>query len=249
MKYYGITDKGKLRKTNQDNYVIATNEDGDVFAIICDGIGGNRGGDIASQLAVSYFSEAFSKTSSFDDEYETKRWIRTNVEIANKRIFDTSAARPILKGMGTTLCGVLITKKNYFLVNVGDSRVYAYYKDGSFKQMTVDHTLLNDMLMRGEITEEEVKDFPQKNVITNALGVWENVRCDIMTESNDVSGFLLCSDGLHGYVSERTISTIVKDTESAPSRRVRKLIKTALDAGGYDNITAIIIDLEREFDE
>ena len=249
MKYYGITDKGKLRKTNQDNYVIATNESGDVFAIICDGIGGNRGGDIASQLAVSYFSEAFSRTSSFNDEYEIRRWIRTHVELANKKIYDTSQARPILKGMGTTLCGVLITEKSCFVVNVGDSRAYAYYKDGSFKQITVDHTLLNDMLMRGDITKEEAKDFPQKNVITNALGVWENVRCDITIQPDNIEGFLLCSDGLHGYVSERRISTIVKDTESAPSRRVRKLIKCGLDAGGFDNVTAIIIDLEREHHE
>lgn len=249
MKYYGTTDKGKLRKTNQDNYVIATNQSGDVFAIICDGIGGNRGGDIASQLAVSYFSEAFAKTYSFQDDYEIRRWIRQNVDYANKRIYETSQARPILKGMGTTLCGVLITQKNCYVVNVGDSRVYAYYYDGSFKQITIDHTLLNDMLMHGEITQEEAKDFPQKNVITNALGVWENVRCDITTQPENIQGFLICSDGLHGYVSERRISTIVKDVDSDPARRVRRLIKASLDAGGFDNVTAIIIDLERKAHE
>ena len=179
MKYYGITDRGKLRKSNQDNYVIATNRDGDIFAIICDGIGGGKGGDVASSMAVSYFSVSFANTSSFSEEAEVRTWLKENIQAANHKIFQTGVEKAALKGMGTTLCGVLITKVGNFVVNIGDSRTYAFKKDGTFRQITMDHTLVNDMLIHGEITSQQAENYPQKNVLTNALGVWDTVRYDL----------------------------------------------------------------------
>lgn len=246
MKYYGITDKGKIRKSNQDSYVIASNTNGDLFAIVCDGIGGGRGGDIASSIAVTLLSKAFSETDAFTDGTELKKWLRSEVSYVNKQIFDLGNQTPELKGMGTTLTAVLITSVGKFVVNAGDSRVYSFCKDGQFRQVTIDHTLVQDMIMHGELTREEAANFPRKNVLTNALGVWETVRCDIDTHNEPLAGFLLCSDGLHGYVAAETLKEVVLGQGFDPSLRARRLVRAALDAGGFDNITVVLIDLEEE---
>lgn len=246
MKYYGSTDIGKLRKINQDSYVIATNVVGDVFAIVCDGIGGGKAGDVASSMAVSHFSVAFAKNTGFIDAQDVKAWLRKEIAQANSEILSRGNSFQELKGMGTTLCGVMITSCGKFVVNIGDSRVYSFnYETKEFKQLTMDHNLANDMLLHGEITKEEAKEYPKKNVLTNALGVWESVRSDIDTHQEELDGFLICSDGLHGYVKQEDIEEVIFDDHYEPSRKVRKLIKKALDAGGYDNITVILMDVER----
>ncbi len=244
MKCYGITDRGILRKTNQDSYVIAYNEVGDVFAMVCDGIGGGNGGDVASHLAIRHFSEAFSMNQGFEHFEEVQYWVRKEITKCNRRIYETGKLTEALKGMGTTLSGVLICKCGRFIINIGDSRVYGYSQDGSFKQLTTDHTLVQDMIMHGELSVDEAENYPKKNVLTNALGVWSTVKCDIEMHNEPLLGFLICSDGLHGYVEEDVIAKIVLDEESAPCLRVRKLLQVALEAGGYDNVTAILIDLE-----
>ena len=243
MKYYGITDKGLHRKSNQDSYVIATNVNGDIFAIVADGIGGNRGGDIASRMAVAHFSKEFSETKGFRDLKEARRWIQVNVTIANSAIFNYGIEHPELKGMGTTFCGVMITSVGRLVVNIGDSRTYAWPADSRFLQQTRDHSLVNDMQMHGEITQEEAVNFPKKNVLTNALGVWETVRSDIDVHNEDVCGFMICSDGLHGYVPQELIKKIILHDQMDPALKARRLLKAALDAGGYDNVTVVLIDL------
>ncbi len=244
MKYFGLTDRGKLRKSNQDSYVIASNRAGDVFAVVCDGIGGGRGGDIASRLAVTHFSMAFSQNEGFDDESQLRRWLGLEIPASNEEIYRMGRRTEELKGMGTTLTGVMLTSVGTYVVNIGDSRTYAYYSDGSFVQMTVDHTLVNDMLRHGDLTEEEARNYPRKNVLTNALGVWEKARFDLDRMERKADGFLVCSDGLHGYVDEAVIRSIVLNRDIDPAIRVRRLYGEAMNAGGYDNITAILIDLE-----
>ncbi|MGM9941144.1 MAG: Stp1/IreP family PP2C-type Ser/Thr phosphatase [Bulleidia sp.] len=244
MKYYGITDRGLVRKNNQDSYVIATNQANDVFAIVADGIGGNSGGDIASGMAVSMFSAAFSETDGFSDAQQAMEWIRKMITMVNYEIFSYGASNPKLKGMGTTLSGVMLTGFGKIVVNIGDSRTYAWWKNGRFKQITMDHSLVNDMIMHGELTPEEAKNSPRKNVLTNALGVWPTVRGDIALHQEKMDGFLICSDGLHGYVDEKKIISIVMNPDMDPSLRARNLMKAALEAGGYDNVTVIFIDLE-----
>ena len=244
MRYFGLTDRGKMRKTNQDSYVIASNRVGDVFAVVCDGIGGGKGGDIASRLAVTHFSMAFSQNEGFEDESMLKRWLGLEVPAANEEIFQMGRRNLELKGMGTTLTGVMIASCGIYVVNIGDSRTYAYYSDGTFKQLTSDHTLVNDMLKHGELTPEEAKNYPRKNVLTNALGVWEKSRFDLERFDENADGFLVCSDGLHGYVDEEVIKAIVLNRNIDPAIRVRRLYAEAMAAGGYDNITAILIDLE-----
>ena len=246
MKYYGITDRGLVRKNNQDSYVIATSRSGDLFAIVADGIGGNLGGDIASRMAVSHFSKVFSECEGFTSESQVKDWIARQVDTANSLIYEYGVKRPGLKGMGTTLCGALITKTGIFIVNIGDSRAYTWTPTQTLHQITMDHTLVNDMLMHGQLTPEEAANFPRRNVLTNALGVWETVRSDIDVHHEKISGILLCSDGLHGYVDEERISSIVLSKEMDPTQRSRRLLKAALDAGGYDNVTIVLIDFTGE---
>lgn len=244
MKYYGITDRGLVRKNNQDSYVIASNQADDVFAIVADGIGGNYGGDIASRMAVRFFSKAFSETTGFKDAQSAKEWINAAVNAANSQIYAYGQKHPHYKGMGTTLCGVMIAPFGKLVVNIGDSRCYGWFRNGNLRQLTTDHSLVNDMLLHGELTPEEAENFPRKNVLTNALGVWESVRCDIDLHNEKLQGLLLCSDGLHGYVKEDKIREILLNDEMDPALRARKLMKSALDAGGLDNVTVVLIDLE-----
>jgi protein phosphatase len=243
MRYYGITDRGKVRKDNQDSYVIATNAADEVFAIVADGIGGNSGGDIASRMAVGLFSKLFSETEAFQSFAEAKRWINHAVYQCNHAIYSYGRAHEQLKGMGTTLCGVLIAGFGTVVVNIGDSRVYCW-QGRDFHQLTRDHSLVNDMVMHGELTEEEAKTYPKKNVLTNALGVWEDAKADVELLKEKTDGFLICSDGLHGYVTQEAITDILFEGDMEPGRRARRLIKAALDAGGLDNVTVVLIDLE-----
>jgi len=243
MKYYGLTNRGLHRKTNQDSYVIATNQNGDIFAIVADGIGGNSGGDIASRMAVRHFSKEFSECRSFKTIEEAKNWINMHVTIANSAIFNYGLEHQEVKGMGTTLCGVMLTSVGTLVINIGDSRTYAWSSNRVFHQLTNDHSLVNDMVRHGELTPEEAKNYPKKNVLTNALGVWESVKCDIDIHNEDIDGFLICSDGLHGYVEEKDIVEIINNKQYDPSLKARKLIRSALNAGGYDNVTVILIDM------
>ncbi len=244
MKYYGITDKGLVRKNNQDSYVIATNQSNDIFAIVADGIGGNFGGDIASRMTVRFFSKVFSETEKFTNEEETRKWITSAINACNLQIFEYGQTHENLKGMGTTFCGVMITSFGKMVVNIGDSRAYAWFDNGNLRQLTTDHSLVNDMVLHGELTPEEAKTYPKKNVLTNALGVWESVRADIDLHTEEMKGMLLCSDGLHGYVDEDKISSVILDKYVDPSLRARRLMKCALDAGGFDNITVILLDMD-----
>ena len=199
---------------------------------------------MASRLAVSHFSKAFSEVERFQSEKEVVDWLNEQIEAVNSRIFNYGKKHIQLKGMGTTFCAAMLTSFGIFIINIGDSRCYAWNTQIGFRQMTLDHTLMNDMIAHGELTLEEAKNFTKRNVLTNALGVWESVRADIDIHHEHLDGILLCSDGLHGYVKEEVIAKVIRDQELDGSLRLRKLLKDALEAGGYDNITMVVIDLE-----
>lgn len=243
MRYYGITDKGLIRETNQDNYVIASNVVGDVFALVCDGIGGGRGGDVASKIAVDYFSEVFSQNEGFLNQEDIIQWVKKHVSIANDEIFTQSTKTKELTGMGTTLVGVLLTKVGRVIVNMGDSRVYSVINH-DLKRITTDHTLVQDLLQSGEITYQEAENHPKKNILTNALGVWDTTRVDVFETQDSAESFLICSDGLYGYVEHEEIKKVMFNEKLTTGRKVKELMKLALNVGGYDNITIILMELE-----
>ncbi len=245
MQYSGVTDIGRMRQTNQDSYTIASNEKGDVLAMVCDGIGGGKAGDIASTMVVNTLSEIFSQHSGFIDDRDVLEWIHITIQRVNEKVFSFSTTSNSYRGMGTTLVAILFCSIGKYIINIGDSRAYALYQHGEFRQLTVDHSLVNELINTGQITRQEALVHPQKNVLTNAIGIWATVKADVERFRENVKTFLLCSDGLHGYVNQMTIETIIKNNELSVIEKVRKLLQEALASGGYDNITIIVIEMER----
>lgn len=242
MKYFGASDVGLHRKQNQDSYITVENEHHDLLLVVCDGIGGGLAGDVASHMAVTHLKERFLQERTFEDDIEVKRWLKKVIQEANDLIFMQSAKSMDQKGMGTTCVGVLITQQATYIFNVGDSRIYAAY-GSEFLCLTEDHSFVQDLIKAGEITEEEAKRHPNRNMLTNALGIWDNVKIDINKIHDEYQMLLICSDGLHGYVSEGDICACLM--ESCDIRtKVYHLIELSKKAGGYDNVSVILVQKE-----
>lgn len=231
---------GKRRANNQDSVGVFYNQSGAVLAIIADGIGGNQGGDVASNVAVTDFGEAFKKTvfKTFD---EMSKWVNQQVLTTNDTIFQRAQKKADLKGMGTTLVLAVLFERELLIGNIGDSRAYRL-RGKDFSQLTEDHSLVNELVKRGELSKQAAQVHPQKNVITRSLGVAESVQIDLcyqeMTPSDQL---LLCSDGLTDMVHEDEIQTVLQN-EAALQEKCDALVKMANDAGGLDNISVVIID-------
>ncbi len=239
MKAFGASDIGLKRKENQDSYVIAESEAGNLLAVVCDGIGGGLAGDVASHMAVAHMKERFLQKNTFVDDLDVKHWLKTTIQEANDLIFMQSTKSMTQKGMGTTCVGVLYTKHQTYIFNVGDSRIYGIY-DQYFICLTEDHSFVQDLLKAGEITEEEAKTHPNRNMLTNALGIWDNVKIDINKIKDGYTYLLICSDGLHGYVKEEEIIRILHKKEDIRNL-VYELINASKNAGGYDNVSVILL--------
>lgn len=240
MKVYANTDVGLTRKINEDDYCIAHNANGDWMAIVCDGIGGAKAGEVASHIAAMTVYEAFMKAPQFKKDRQVDNWIRETLNEANDYIFSKSQKNQNERGMGTTAVGVLVTSIGSFIFNVGDSRVYAYYEDGLI-QMSEDHSVISQLLKEGKITAEEAKTHPKRNTLTNALGVWHVFRIDINKIDPDYQYLLVCSDGLHGYVNHSVIESIVTSNITL-QEKVEALIARANQSGGYDNCSVILLE-------
>lgn len=247
MKAFGASDIGLKRKENQDSYVIAQSEAGNLIAVVCDGIGGGLAGDVASHMAVAHIRERFLQKQVFHDDLDVKHWLKTTLQEANDLIFMQSAKSMAQKGMGTTCVGVLYTKKQTYIFNIGDSRIYGIYDD-NFICLTEDHSFVQDLLKAGEITAEEAKHHPNRNMLTNALGIWDNVKIDINKIKSGYTYLLVCSDGLHGYVKEEEIIRILSRKEDIRNL-VYALINASKQAGGYDNVSVILLHEDGEAHE
>ncbi|MEG0527013.1 Stp1/IreP family PP2C-type Ser/Thr phosphatase [Amedibacillus sp. YH-ame10] len=237
---YGKSHVGLKRSENQDSFLLIEKEH-QTLAIVCDGIGGGNAGDVASRMATAHLKDRFEKTEVVESDIEVKHWLEKVIQEANDLIFTQSTKKIEQKGMGTTLVGVLVCEQATYIFNVGDSRTYGLYED-DFLCLTEDHTYVAGLLKRGEVSEEEAMKHPNRNVLTNALGIWDNVQIDINKIQNDYQSLLVCSDGLHGYVSEDTIRFILDSKNHSTQEKVEVLVQDALDAGGYDNITVIILE-------
>lgn len=247
VEYYGLTHVGYRRKENQDSICMVENDHHDVLAIVSDGIGGGRAGDVASKMAVSHLHDCFCHANSFTNDSDVRQWLKKTIQEANDLIF-TQATRDIKqKGMGTTLVGTLLCAHETYIFNVGDSRMYGLYAD-DFLCLTEDHSYIADLLKKGEVSEEEAQHHPNRNVLTNALGIWNEVRIDICKIKRDFVSLLICSDGLHGYVEEQKIKAEL-ETKKAVKDKVETLVQFALDAGGYDNVSVIVIEKDVSEDE
>lgn len=240
IKYYGATHVGLKRKQNQDSILYIKNEKHALLAVVCDGIGGGNAGDIASKIAIAHMKDSFMNMQQCDNDKDVKRWLQKAIQEANDLIFMQATKNTEQKGMGTTLVGVLLCEDNTYVFNVGDSRTYGLYED-DFLCLTEDHSYVADLLKRGEVSEAEAAVHPNRNVLINALGIWNTIRIDINKIKNDYKALLICSDGLHGYVSEQDIQQELLSNHLVEAK-VMALIDKSLDAGGYDNVSVIIIE-------
>lgn len=246
MKYGAKTDVGMKRKNNQDSFAVFS-KSGYFCAIVCDGMGGAKGGNIASGLAVKSFAtvikKAFSSRSADDfDEQDIKFLLKEALDTANDAVYRKSLSEPEYEGMGTTLVAVLVCLCGTFGLNVGDSRIYRQ-TDGIIQQISKDHSFVQYLIDKGEIKPEEAATHPNKNIILRALGVNEHVDGDYFRIDN-YHRMLLCTDGLTNHVSNERIGEIMMGsyTSKRPSYKARTemLIAEANANGGLDNITAVL---------
>lgn len=240
MKISAKSDVGVVRQNNQDCYLAGEFSDGTVWALVCDGMGGANGGNIASETAAKTVSDklSFGYHEAMNDN-SIKNLIVSAIEAANATVFSRSLSDSTLKGMGTTIVLVIIKSGTLYLAHVGDSRIYLITKD-SIHRLTTDHSVVQLMLDRGEITSEEAKDHPQKNVITRALGVDDSIRIDFSQEIFDDGDLvLLCSDGLTNFVDESTIFELCNTCNSYELADI--LVDKANENGGGDNITVVTV--------
>lgn len=240
MKVTGKTNIGYVRRENQDAFVTGQTSSANAFAVVCDGMGGANGGSIASELAVRRISERLAATDLDAVATDSLNYVfESAIAAANIDIFDTAKASPELSGMGTTLVAAVATEQTLLVVHVGDSRAYLLTDEG-LRQITKDHSVVQQLVEEGKLTETEAKHHPRKHFITRALGVEETVPHDSAELSwgpGDI--VLLCTDGLTNMVEDEEIARLMKENDPA-----EKLVEAALAAGGTDNITVCIIENE-----
>ena len=239
MKYVSATDIGLVREENQD-MVRVDDFFGNVLAVVCDGMGGERAGQEASHIAIREFFLRFNEGFSPNLEtIGTRQLMTASISAANSVIYTTARMDYKNFGMGTTCVAAYIDPKYIYIVNVGDSRAY-YMDDNGLHQITSDHTFVNMLLQQGRIGPEEVHTHPKRNMLTKAVGVEKIIKPDFFRMKREEKfTLLLCSDGLSGYCSDEEIYEIMKST---PLDEVSKaLIDLALSKGGRDNITLAII--------
>jgi PPM family protein phosphatase len=235
---FGATDAGKVRANNEDALLVGEGRDETLF-VVADGIGGFEAGEVASRIAVDVLKE-LEPGASFE----------AAIREANRRILAAGRGDERLSGMGTTIVAVRFggTRERPVteIAHVGDSRAYLL-RGGALKPITEDHSLVAELVRSGDLTRDQAAEHPQKNLITRALGADEEVEVDtavVPVQAGD--RFLLCSDGLSDMISEAKIGELLADAPGDPEEPARHLVSAALDAGGADNVTVIVVDVKQE---
>lgn len=240
MKTFARSDIGKIREMNQDNFFVSDQDDEIKLFIVADGMGGYKGGEIASKLAIdsvkSYIINNFNETNK--EREKILDLVKNAVEYANMVVYEKSQEVEELNGMGTTIDVAIIQSGKLYIGHVGDSRVYRLRKE-FFRKLTVDHSYVEQLLKQGNITKEEAYNHPKKNMLTKALGCTAYVEPDVMVKGYQKGDVLLmCTDGLTNMIREEQIFQILKDN---PEQACDILVDKANENGGLDNITAVII--------
>ena len=232
------TDIGKVRLSNEDQACALINASGNVLLIVCDGMGGQSKGDLASSLAINTVISSFKSRKGFLNRYFAKFWVGNVIREANKCVYEQSRSNPSYEGMGTTLTLLLIIKDTAILGHVGDSRCY-FLRNREFEQMSEDQTYVGYLLRTKQITEEEALIHPKRHVLMNALGVYPSASIDIKSFPYMGETVLLCSDGLYNNVPKNDIASVLKSEDSV-EQKVNELIAIGNKNGGSDNIAVVI---------
>ena len=241
MQYWGLSDPGCVRSQNQDAYEIVQLSHGALLCVLCDGMGGAKSGNIASKLAIEVFVQEVSRVykAGMTGEQIDKMLIG-GAKLANFTVYDQAQQFEEFTGMGTTLVAVLIVGKAAYVLNVGDSRCYHVNAEG-ITQVTRDHSLVNMMIQRGELTPEQAKTYPGKNYITRAIGTETMVECDLYRlKLERFDALLLCSDGLSNIVDEQEILfEVVHGVKK--ENCCQRLLDIARMRGAPDNVTSLLV--------
>jgi PPM family protein phosphatase len=237
-RHWSRTDRGLKRQTNQDSILV--NPDLGIY-VLADGMGGHSGGEVASALAVQIIEEVFTK--SRNSPKSPRERIELAYKEASRRIYDMAAkTHPELAGMGTTLVMIFVHEDKVYFGNVGDSRSYLYRGDQLW-QLSEDHSVINQQIRSGTMSEDQAKVYVGKNVITRSVGYEREVEVDVLERealADDL--YLLCSDGLSGMVNDHKIRDILR--EAPPEIAVDECMKSALYNGGDDNVSLILLKVE-----
>ncbi len=242
MKSYYLTDAGKVRSHNEDSVTIVKNTNDEYLLMVADGMGGHRAGEVASSLAVTHFGKRFSSLSSVGNLKDAVNWINDNVSEINEAILDYAKNHYDSTGLGTTLVLSLLTKDFLIFGNIGDSSGFVL-KNNRLHKVTKDHTLVSLLVEAGDLTEEEAKNHPKKNVLMKALGASDKVDMDIFEVERNVDGILLCSDGVTNMLTVEQIEKVLEE-ELTIEEKVKKIVRKCNARGGQDNISVAFLDMK-----
>ena len=266
MNFFGKSDTGKMRTANQDSYAIRPISKNATLCVVCDGMGGAKSGNVASETAISVFCDSVVKYCTPKITKLKKLKISSDdacvilddaARDANSAVYEKSQTSPDYEGMGTTLVAALFVDDVAYVINIGDSRMYLI-SDNTITQVTHDHSYVQHLIDSGTVSVEEARNHPFRNRITRAVGISPETESDIFSvelSSLDVAYLLLCSDGLSGLLLPEDIYEmissdldidVVTDIESELCDKTDRLIKAANDAGGTDNITAVLVKYIKE---
>lgn len=243
MQCWGITDAGCVRSQNQDVFQIVNLGKNAAVCIVCDGMGGAKSGNVASRLAAEVFVEEITRTwTDSMEQAQIDQMLQGAVKLANFTVFDQGKQFEEFSGMGTTLVAALVRDREATVVNVGDSRAYTI-NSHRIQKVTVDHSLVELMVQRGELTREEAKTYPGKNYITRAIGTEAIVECDLFRLDMERGDYLLlCSDGLTNVTDEQEILfEVIHDPEQEDC--CQRLLDIAKMRGAPDNVTCVLVQI------
>lgn len=248
MKSFYLTNAGRVRSHNEDSVTILKNANNEYLLMVADGMGGHRAGEVASSLAVTHLGKRFSKISSVGSKLDAVNWLNDNANEINNEIIEYAKTNPDATGLGTTLVLALLTQDYLVFGNIGDSTGFVL-KNGHLHQVTKPHSLVNLLVETGQLTEEEAKYHPKRNVLMKALGAMEKVELDIFDVDLTSEAILLCSDGLTNMLTTEQIERVLNDEELSIEEKVIKLIRKCNARGGEDNISIAYLAIDKESGE
>ena len=240
MKACYMTDSGRVRSHNEDSVTILKNESDEYLLVVADGMGGHRKGEVASSIAVTHLGKRFNETPSVGSKLDAVNWLNDNVNEINKEVLEYGEENIDSSGLGTTIVIALLTKDYLIFGNIGDSSGYVV-KHNKLHKVTHDHTLVNLLVDAGNLTEDEAKIHPKKNVLMKAIGAADKVDIDIFDVDMESEAIMLCSDGLTNMLTDEQIEKVLIDPELEIEEKVEKLIRKCNARGGNDNISVALL--------
>ncbi|MCR5788108.1 MAG: Stp1/IreP family PP2C-type Ser/Thr phosphatase [Bacilli bacterium] len=246
MRSFYLTDVGRVRSHNEDSVTILKNQANEYLMVVADGMGGHRKGEVASSLVVTFLGKRFTEMGTLGTKIDAINWLKNILDEMNQLIIDYGNTHIDSSGLGTTVVIALVTNEFLIIGNVGDSSGYVI-KNNKLHKVTRPHTLVNLLVEAGDLTEEEARNHPKKNVLLKALGSGEKAEPDVLDVDNDCDAVMLCSDGLTNMLTDEQIEKVLLDDTLELEEKIIKLIRKSNVRGGVDNVS--IAYLERKGSE